>query len=267
MAKFGSAVEQCFKPAVRVACFLRVLASEVADSRNTSGAKARTQAGFSVAALKRCSSLLRLAALLALAGCRQDMQDQPRFKPLAQSDFYTDLRSARPQVEGTVARGQLHEDTYFYTGKIGNNPGDFMPFAASEDVLARGRERYNIYCAPCHSRLGDGNGVIPSRGFPRRPPSYNTERLRKAPLGYFFDVMTNGFGIMPDYSAQIPPRDRWCIVAYVRALQLSQGATVADVPAGQKVPSEPPEFRGEPGSGATLPLIETKPAQREEGPK
>jgi len=260
-------MEQFFKPAFRVACFLRALAPQVADSRNTSGAKARTQTGFSVAALKRCSSLLRLAALLALAGCRQDMQDQPRFKPLARSDFYTDLRSARPQVEGTVARGQLHEDPYFYTGKIGNNPGDLMPFAVSEDVLARGRERYNIYCAPCHSRLGDGNGVIPSRGFPRRPPSYHTERLRKAPLGYFFDVMTNGFGIMPDYSAQIPPRDRWCIVAYVRALQLSQRATVADVPAGQKVPSEAPEFRGEPGSGATLPRITPNAHEKEEGPK
>lgn len=202
-------------------------------------------------------SPLGLMVLLALAGCRQDMHDQPRFKPLAQSDFYSDLRSARPPVEGTVARGQLHEDTYFYTGKVGSNPGDFMPFPASADVLARGRERFNIYCAPCHSRLGDGNGVIPSRGFPRKPPSYHSERLRKAPLGYFFDVMTNGFGIMPDYASQIPPRDRWCIVAYIRALQLSQGAAASDVPAGQKVPSELPSF-GEPGSGATLPTVETK---------
>jgi mono/diheme cytochrome c family protein len=132
-----------------------------------------------------------------------------------------------------------------------------MPFPARADVLARGRERFNIYCAPCHSRLGDGNGVIPSRGFPRKPPSYHSERLRKAPLGYFFDVMTNGFGIMPDYASQIPPRDRWCIVAYIRALQLSQGAAASDVPAGQKVPSELPSF-GEPGSGATLPTVETK---------
>jgi mono/diheme cytochrome c family protein len=203
------------------------------------------------------ASTLNLVLLLALAGCRQDMQDQPRFKPLAQSDFYADLRSARPPIEGTVARGQLHEDAYFYTGKIGNNPGDYMPFPASADVLARGQERYNIYCAPCHSRLGDGNGVIPSRGFPRKPPSLHIERLRKAPLGYFFDVMNNGFGIMPDYASQIPPRDRWAIVAYIRALQLSQGATVSDVPAGQKVPSQPPDFK-EPGSGATLPESESK---------
>ena len=203
-----------------------------------------------------------LATMLILAGCRQDMHDQPRFKPLAESDFYTDLRSARPPVEGTVARGQLHEDTYFYTGKFGENPGDYMPFPVTEEILARGQERYNIHCAPCHSRLGDGNGVIPSRGFPRKPPSYQTERLRKAPLGYFFDVITNGFGSMPDYASQIPPRDRWAIVAYIRALQLSQGATAEDVPAGQQVPSEPPQFR-EPGSGATLPVVETKPAREE----
>jgi hypothetical protein len=202
---------------------------------------------------------LGLLAILALAGCRQDMHDQPRFKPLAESDFYPDLRSARPPVEGTVARGQLHEDTYLYTGKIGNNPGDYMPFPVTEDVLARGRERFNIYCAPCHSRLGDGNGMIVQRGF-RAPPSYHTERLRKAPLGYFFDVMSNGFGAMPEYASQIPVPDRWDIVAYIRALQLSQGAAMSDVPAGQKVPSEPPVLRGDPGSGATLPELESSAA-------
>lgn len=209
---------------------------------------------------------LLLPTLLLLAGCRQDMHDQPKFKPLAMSDFYSDLRSARPPVEGTVARGQLHEDTYFYTGKMGNSPGDYMPFPVTESVLARGQQRFDIYCAPCHSRLGDGNGMIVQRGF-RRPPSYHTERLRKAPLGYFFDVMTNGFGAMPEYASQIPPRDRWNIVAYIRALQLSQNAISADVPAGQKVPSEPPQFRGEPGSGATLPELQTAPAASQEEPK
>jgi mono/diheme cytochrome c family protein len=202
-----------------------------------------------------------LLATLILAGCRQDMQDQPRYKPLARSDFFADLRSARSPVEGAVARGQLHEDVYLNTGKVGNDPGDYMPFPVSAELLARGQQRYDIYCAPCHSRVGDGNGVIPSRGFPRKPPSFHTERLRKAPLGYVFDVITNGFGAMPDYSSQIAPRDRWAIVAYVRALQLSQSATAADVPSGQQVPSEPPRF-GEPGSGATLPVIETKPATR-----
>lgn len=190
-----------------------------------------------------------LAALL-LAGCRQDMHDQPRFKPLAESDFYPDLRSAREPVAGTVARGQLHEDTYFYTGKMGNNPGDYMPFAVTQADLDRGRERFNIYCAPCHSRLGDGNGMVPQRGY-RHPPSYHDERLRKAPLGYFFQVITQGFGAMPEYASQIPPRDRWCIVAYIRALQLSQNATVADAN-GKQIPSPAPQFE-EPGSGATPP--------------
>ena len=206
------------------------------------------------------SLVILLAATLSLAACRQDMHDQPRFKPFAESDFYTDLRSARSPVEGTVARGQLREDAYLYTGKMGDNPGDFMPFPVTQDVLARGQQRYNIYCAPCHSRLGDGNGVIALRGFPRKPPSYHTDRLRKVPLGYLFDVITSGFGSMPDYASQIQPRDRWAIVAYIRALQLSQAATAADVPAGQKVPSEPLHFR-EPGSGATLPVVEMKPTE------
>ena len=195
-----------------------------------------------------------LVVLIALSSaCRIDMHVQPRQNPLSRSDFFSDQRSARPPVEGTVARGQLHEDTYFYTGKIGNNPGDVMPFPVTKEVLERGRERYNIFCAACHSRVGDGNGFVPSRGFARKPPSFHIARLQKAPLGYFYDVMTEGFGIMPDYASQIPPRDRWNIVAYVRALQLSQNATMADVPAGQKIPSEPPKFKDS-GTGATLPV-------------
>ncbi|MFZ0957519.1 MAG: cytochrome c [Candidatus Sulfotelmatobacter sp.] len=208
--------------------------------------------------VERSSTALSFAVVLVLltvtSACRLDMQVQPRVNPLAKSDFFSDQRSARPPVEGTVARGQLHEDTYFYTGKIGNTPGDYMPFPVTREVLDRGRERYNIFCAPCHSRLGDGNGFVPSRGFARKPPSYHIPRLQKAPVGYFYDVITEGFGIMPDYSSQIPPRDRWSIVAYVRALQLSQNATMADVPAGQSVPSVPPKF-GEPGNGATLPVV------------
>jgi mono/diheme cytochrome c family protein len=215
--------------------------------------------------LRKLSPAL-LLAVAATIGCRQDMHDQPRFKPLAKSDFYADLRSARDPVEGTVARGQLHEDTYFYTGKIGTNPGDYMPFPVTEEVLARGRERYDIYCAPCHSRVGDGNGAVPARGFPRKPPSYHIERLRKAPIGYFFDTMTNGFGIMSDYAAQIPARDRWCIAAYIKALQLSQNATMAEVPAGQAVPSIPPRFEL-PGSGATLPVPAPQPEPAQEEPK
>ena|SRR5579884_2146951 len=194
--------------------------------------------------------------LIILAGCRQDMHDQPRFKPLAESDFYPDLLSARQPVEGTVARGELREDSYFYTGMVGDKPGDYMPFPVTQEVLDRGRQRFDIYCAPCHSRLGDGNGMIPQRGF-QHPPSYHTDRLRKAPLGYFFYVMTTGFGAMPDYAEQVPPRDRWCIVAYIRALQLSQNATQAEV-GGHAVPSPAPQFE-EPGSGATPPVILPQP--------
>jgi mono/diheme cytochrome c family protein len=211
--------------------------------------------------VERSSTAISPAVLLILiaftTACRIDMHVQPRQNPLSRSDFFPDQRSERPPVEGTVARGDLRADAYFYTGKIGNNPGDVMPFPVTKEVLEHGRERYNIFCAPCHSRLGDGNGFVPSRGFARKPPSYHIARLQKAPLGYFFDVITNGFGIMPDYASQIPPQDRWDIVAYVRALQLSQNATMADVPTGQKIPSVPPMF-GEPGSGATLPALATK---------
>jgi hypothetical protein len=206
-----------------------------------------------MARLRKISVTALLAATTAFSACRLDMHVQPRENPLARSDFFTDHRSARPPVEGTVARGDLREDAYLYTGKVNGNPGDSMPFPVTKEVLDRGRERFNIFCAPCHSRVGDGKGFVPSRGFSRMPPSFHIVRLQKAPVGYFYDVITNGFGIMPDYASQIPVRDRWDIVAYVRALQLSQNATMADVPAGQKVPSEPPQFR-EPGTGATLPM-------------
>jgi mono/diheme cytochrome c family protein len=206
-----------------------------------------------------------LPALLVLifvtAGCRIDMHIQPYYRPLAKSDFFSDGRSARNPVDGTVARGDLREDAYLYTGKIGNADGDYMPFPVTADVLTRGQDRFNVYCTPCHGRVGDGNGFIPSRGL-KRPPSYHIERLRKAPLGYFFDVMTNGFGVMQDYSAQVAPHDRWAIVAYIRALQLSQNAPAADIPGGQKVPSESPEFR-DVGTGATLPVA--KPKSEESG--
>jgi mono/diheme cytochrome c family protein len=185
---------------------------------------------------------------------------------MAKSDFFSDDRSARLPVDGTVARGDFHEDTYFYTGKIGTAPGDYLPFPATAEVLARGRERFNINCTPCHGRVGDGNGFIPTRGF-RRPPSYHIERLRKAPIGYFFDVMTHGYGVMPEYGTQVAARDRWCIAVYIRALQLSQNATSADIPEGQEVPSPPPQFR-DIGNGATLPEIApAAPAAAEGEPK
>ena len=189
----------------------------------------------SIGGRKRVSRLLAATVLLLAAatmGCRQDMQDQPKFIPLRPSSFFADGRSERPLVEGTVARGHLDEDTAFYTGKIGDKPVDGFPFPITRGVLDRGQERYNIYCAPCHDRLGYGNGMIARRGFNRPPPaSYHIDRLRQAPAGYFFDVITNGLGAMPDYAAQIEPYDRWAIVAYVRVLQLRQNASVNDVPA------------------------------------
>jgi mono/diheme cytochrome c family protein len=174
------------------------------------------------------------AAMLLTAGCRSDMQVQPYQRPLVESDFYADKRSERPIIEGTVARGHLNADTYFYTGKIGSNDGDYLPFPVTPEIMARGQQRFNIYCAPCHGEIGDGNGMIVQRGY-KRPPSYHIDRLRKAPIGYFFDVITNGFGAMPDYAEQVQPGDRWAIAAYIRALQLSQHATEADVPSGTEV--------------------------------
>jgi hypothetical protein len=200
-----------------------------------------------------------LMLLFLLAGCRTDMQDQPRFNPLRKSDFYADQRSSRPVVVGTVARGQLRDDTYFYTGMIGNQPGNVMPFPVTRDVLARGQERYNIYCSPCHSELGDGNGMIVQRGY-RRPPSYHTDRLRQAPLGHFYDVITNGFGAMPDYASQIAPRDRWAIIAYIRALQYSQNAPAGSVPAGAS--TTPPTMKGMVPTGAVQPTFE-KPGEKD----
>jgi mono/diheme cytochrome c family protein len=225
----------------------------LARSLRKSGIPRKFQADF-------LTPILLLTAIATLSACRLDMHMQPKQNPLSRSDFFADQRSERPPVEGTVARGELHEDSYFYTGRLGRDPGDYMPFPVTKEVLERGRERFNIYCSPCHSRLGDGNGFVPSRGFSRKPPSYHIPRLQKAPLGYFYDVISNGFGIMPDYAAQIPPQDRWNIVAYIRALQLSQNAVRADVPAGQPFPSEPPNFRGQPGSGATLPVIDSSSA-------
>jgi len=218
------------------------------------------------------SPRLRVASLLIglalMSGCRQDMHDQPKYRPLRPIDAFgsiTDGRSARPLVEGTVARDELRDDVEFYTGKLRqsqsgattaqpqnvpptqtvNQQGaqvpaqtyqgfvtDFpMPITAAD--LDRGQERFNIYCSVCHGRLGDGSGMIVKRGF-RKPPSFHDDRLRNAPIGYFFDVATNGFGAMPDYASQIPLDDRWRIIAYIRALQLSQRGSLADVPASER---------------------------------
>jgi cytochrome c553 len=214
--------------------------------------------GNGMTKLKRFAALGALAGTCLLAaGCRQDMQDQPKFFPQRGTSFYADGRSARPQVEGTVARGQLHEDAYFYSGMVNGKEGDMMPFPVTMDVLQRGQERYNTYCSACHSRVGNGQGMIVERGY-KPAGNFHQGRLLAAPLGHFFYVMSNGYGAMPDYAAQLTPADRWAVVAYIRALQLSQNATQADVAPGKHVQqlSDIAEHDGLPGTFAdewTLP--------------
>ena len=176
---------------------------------------------------------LLAVASMSLAGCRQDMHDNPRAEPLEASRVYADGSSARPLVEGTVPRGHLNDDEFLHTGKIGGQPVTEFPFAITRKELDRGENRFNIYCAPCHGRTGDGRGMVVQRGF-RQPPSFHIDRLRQVPPGYVYDVVTNGFGVMPDYRAQITVEDRWAIVAYLKALQLSQHATMADVPESER---------------------------------
>ena len=165
---------------------------------------------------------------LALAGCdmalRQDMADQPKNRPLSSSDFFADGRSARPLIEGTVARGAIDNDVYNVPKEYGG-----FPLPVDEKLLARGEDRYKVFCTPCHGLQGDGNGMVAMRGM-KHPPSYHIDRLRQSPNGYFYDVITNGFGSMYSYSERIAPRDRWAIIAYVRALQLSRNAKAADLP-------------------------------------
>ncbi len=170
---------------------------------------------------------------LVTLACRQDMHDQPRYKPLARSTFFDDHRSARPLVPGTVARGRLPGDPALETGKTGTAFVAAVPVPIDLKLLKRGEQRYGIYCAPCHGQVGRGDGMVVRRGY-RPPPSFHIARRRAQPAGYFFDVITAGFGAMPDYAAQVSVPDRWAIVAYVRALQLSQNATVADVPAERR---------------------------------
>ena len=191
-----------------------------------------------------------LGALALLGACRQDMHDQPKYKPLRYSDFFRDGRQSRPLVANTIARGELRDDEAFYTGKNGKDEIDFFPVTVDKALIERGQDRYEIYCTPCHGRLGNGLGMIVRRGF-KQPPSYHIDRLRQAPAGHFYDVITNGYGAMLNYSQQIQPRDRWAIAAYIRALQYSQNANINDLA---------PEQRG------NLP-VSTKKAQGTETPR
>jgi mono/diheme cytochrome c family protein len=166
------------------------------------------------------------------------MFNQPSSKPLERSDFFQDNHMAsRPILQNTVARGQLKEDQWYYTGKVGTNLAEGFPFPITQEVLERGRERFDIYCSMCHGRTGEGNGMIVQRGFPV-PPSFHIDRLRQAPVGHFFDVMTQGYGIMYSYAERVEPADRWAIAAYIRALQLSRNVTLAELSPAERVELE-----------------------------
>jgi hypothetical protein len=188
------------------------------------------------ASLRGLSAAAAFALLSFVAGCRQDMQNQPRMFPQRGTTVFADGRSVRPQVEHTVARGQLYESDYFYTGLVNGKEQDMMPFPVTMQVLERGQERFNVYCTPCHSRVGNGAGMIVQRGYKPAGNFHDPKRLSE-PLSHYFYVMTNGFGAMPDYKAQVAPEDRLAIAAYIRALQLSQNAKSSDVPAGTQVES------------------------------
>ena len=190
-------------------------------------------------AIARFSAMAGISMLILATGCRQDMHNEPKMIPQRGSSFFADHRGARPQVAETVARGQLEEDSYFYTGVMQGPNGyrqepDLMPFPVTMTVLKRGEEKFNVYCTPCHSRVGNGLGEIVMRGY--KPAANFHDQVRMAqPVSHYFYVMTHGYGAMPDYSAQIAPADRWAVAAYIRALQLSQAATLKDVPSGQDV--------------------------------
>jgi mono/diheme cytochrome c family protein len=166
---------------------------------------------------------------LASAGCHKGMHNQPRYKPMAASLLWADGQSARMPVPGTIARGTLHLDDPLHTGMQDGELIPVMPVPVTPALLERGRERYNIFCAPCHGATGEGNGMIVRRGFPP-PPSYHIDRLRQAPDGHYFSVITNGFGRMYEYGTRVPPEDRWAITAYIRALQLSHNISPEELP-------------------------------------
>lgn len=230
---------------------------------------------------------MELVLVLFLAGCRQGMYDQAKFEPLERNPFFPDHRAMRPQVPGTVARGQLHLDRHFYSGLSerqqpppvlfpvsetelertlkrlgGPEPADTFPFPVARQHVARGRERFEIFCAPCHGLAGAGDGIVVQRGF-RPPPSYHLERLRQAPPGHFFDVITRGVGAMNDFADRIPPADRWAITAYIRALQLSQWAPLEELPAPVRAEfrrSGAPPQPAPPAEIPPVPRLQTNPA-------
>jgi mono/diheme cytochrome c family protein len=175
-----------------------------------------------------------LCSVAMLVSCTQQMAEQPRYDPLQASDFFPNGSSARPLPAGVIAHDYVPNEEWRDMGMINGKPAERFPFPIDKDFVLRGQQRYNIYCAPCHDYLGTGNGMAARRGFQRKPASFQSDDMRTAPAGHFFDVMTNGFGSMPPYTNQIPVRDRWAIIAYIRALQISQSATINDVPADER---------------------------------
>ncbi len=178
--------------------------------------------------MNKLAHSIALIALVLVAGCRQDMHDQNKYQAFERNDFFDDQRASRPLVDGTVPRGLLEADEVFFSGLEGNAMVAKVPLAIDRELLERGRERYDIFCSPCHDRVGMGNGMIVQRGY-KQPSSFHEARLVEVADGYFFQAISNGFGVMPSYARQVPVRDRWAIVAYIRALQLSQSAKVADL--------------------------------------
>jgi mono/diheme cytochrome c family protein len=221
---------------------------------------------------RRLPLVLSVVVLGGLA-CRQDMHDQPKYKAYRASTFFGDQRSARPLLEDTVARGQLREDEGYFTGRQGTVAVDVLPVPVTAALLPRGQERYGIYCTPCHGQIGRGDGMVVQRGY-RRPPSFHIDRLRNETPGYIYDVITKGFGAMPDYATQVPVSDRWAIVAYIRVLQLSENARLTDVPPQWRAslataprslpaPQTSPGAVGEhPGAPASDPPPSARPVER-----
>lgn len=183
--------------------------------------------------MRTLSVIAILPLLFLMAACRQDMQDQPKYKPLGANRFFADGRDARPTPAGTIARDELNNTDAFHTGSANGEFLDTIPLKVDLQLLRRGQERFDIYCSPCHGRTGDGNGMVAQRGF-KIPADLHTDRLRSVPPGYIYQVIKNGYGAMGDYGDQIPVNDRWAIVAYVKALQLSRDAPLNDVPEAQR---------------------------------
>jgi hypothetical protein len=239
----------------RQCSWLGVRGSGSACGPSARGRVRESERGWGPASAERSRLLVAsqlVAAMIciaATAACRQDMHNQPKYRGLRASAFFANTSSARPLVEGTIARGTLQSDAVFFTGKNGAMLVNELPFPVTPEVLDRGQERFNIYCTPCHDATGSGSGMVVQRGYPQ-PQSFHTDRLRQMESGYFFDVMTNGFGRMPDYRAQVTARDRWNIVAYIRALQLSQNAARTDVPGGDPTKLAKPAAAGEHGKPA-----------------